>query len=102
MANILPNDKLSRLFDLLMKGHSVRECARLVPCSKVTVSRYRILIRAMDALGDSEKLPRCKCGQRADHRGWCTVRYSKSPARQAAMRRLHQNQVGRPSNRLGR
>jgi len=85
MSNWLPFRKRRALLDHLMAGRSIRETARLVGCSKVTVSQYRKLIRVAEMFGEDIRLPKCECGQNAGHRGWCRVRFARSERRQCFM-----------------
>lgn len=85
MSNWLPIRKRRELLDHLMAGRSVRDTAKLVGCSKVTVSQYRKLIRAAELWGEKLRLPKCECGQNSGHRGWCRVRFAKSVKRQEFM-----------------
>lgn len=86
MSNWLPVTKRKALLDHLMDGRSVRDTARLVGCSKVTVSQYRKIIRVAEMWGEDLRLPKCACGQNSGHRGWCAVRYARSPKRQDFMK----------------
>lgn len=69
---------------LLGMGRSIREVESLVGISKKTVNDIRkSIMRNADVL--------CGCGQEIGHKGWCSFRYDRSPARQAFMSRM-----GRP------
>ena len=73
------------LRSLLEHGAGVREAARLTGCSKNTASKlWRHL--------HNTSPPMCACGRPSGHRGWCSPRIAKSPARQAALARMHASQ----------
>lgn len=84
MSNWLPDAKRRLLVSLLLAGKSVRQVAALVPCSKVTVTRYRSVVRAANELyGEADmRMPDCECGKPAGHNGWCAPRYARSEDRQ--------------------
>lgn len=85
MSNWLPDEKRRALVRCLLGGLSVRKTAAAVGCSKITVTRYRSVIRAANELyGEADmKMSDCACGQPAGHRGWCSHRYQQSDARQS-------------------
>lgn len=78
-------EKVLGLLDFYENGASIRTAARGVAVAKRTAQEYYALFRCVR--------PRsfCACGQRADHQGWCAVRFRNSPARQAVMKRMHNN-----------
>ena len=78
MSRVLPIRKQTRIGRLLADGFGVREIASIVGASKITVNRYRKIIVCNGAV----RLI-CPCGAAAGHRGWCSWRYQRSPARQA-------------------
>lgn len=97
MSNDLPPAKRRKVLRLLLEGQSVRGVANAVGCAKNTVLRYRAVIQAAELLGDkSVHLPTCECGQPAGHRGWCAVRYAKSPKRQEFIRRWRKKDEPKP------
>ena len=66
---------------LAREGKGVRAIARELRISPNTVDRYF----PRDA--------KCECGKLLiDHRGWCSVRFKQSEARQAALKKLHDAQ----------
>jgi len=65
---------------LLGAGKSVREVETMTGVPKKTVSDIR-----KDVMRNSDVF--CGCGQEAGHKGWCSFRYDRSPARQAFMTR---------------
>lgn len=96
MSNWLPVQKRRDVVTLLMAGFSVRETARSVGCSKVTVGQYRKLIAAAEHCGlDDARLPKCSCGLPSGHKGWCSFRVSKSAARQKFLDRWKGKQHGK-------
>lgn len=76
MANFIRPEKLAKIGEGIAAGLSGRAIARLAGVSYNTVLRYLPAER-----------PACACGQSAGHRGWCGVRYRRSPSRQAFIAR---------------
>lgn len=89
MSNWLSDEKRISVVRCLLSGLSVRQTAATTGCSKVTVSRYRSVIRAAHELyGESDMQMRaCQCGKAAGHNGWCASRYDASPKRQRLIRK---------------
>lgn len=79
--NELPPDKVDDLYAAFAAGKSSREIVRSVGVAKNTVTGHR---RLWLAAGNA--VPLCACGRTSDHRGWCAVRFARSPTRQQAMR----------------
>ncbi len=72
------------LLPLFLRGSSIRQATRATEMSRITIGRY---FRAFRASGLD---PKCGCGQPANHRGWCAVRFGASESRQAMMRTMQQ------------
>jgi hypothetical protein len=67
---------------LLKNGASIRETSLATGLSKNTVASVRNEVEP--------SLPeKCECGAPLGHRGWCSVRYSKSAKRQETIKRMH-------------
>ncbi len=68
---------LQKIIELIRGGLPNREVSRQTGAATTTVARARY---------ELEKKERCsflcKCGGRATHRGWCSYRFERSPARQ--------------------
>ncbi len=79
--------KLERVGKLLLKGYSNRRVSRETGVHRDTIGKFR---RALKEVYGIEFI--CECGRRSNHRGWCSVRFAKSPARQALMKKLHGKQ----------
>lgn len=80
--NRLPAEIVETLRRLFEEGYSTRAAARVAGVSKLTAWLY---LRNMPDLN-------CPCGRpMAGHRGWCSFRFSRSPARQKFMRQWHKN-----------
>lgn len=79
--------KLRELRELFRAGQSARESMESSGLADMTVRKY---------FGWFELLygPRmCACGQPMKHRGWCSVRYAKSPKRQEFMKKWHKKKA---------
>lgn len=63
---------------MLLAGCSNRAMEKAKLCTKDTARNIR---RKLEKLLNATI--RCPCGQPATHQGWCSLRYSKSPARKA-------------------
>ncbi len=84
-------DTLSNIGKTLLAGNGIRATARITGTSKCTVTKlYRILIATLYKSGGEDIL--CKCGQPIIHRGFCKYTYTKSPKRQAFMKKWHEKQ----------
>lgn len=80
MSNFLKPEKVLKLERLCADGSlGIRTLAKAAGVSKNTAKRYIGDFRAR-GIG-----LRCACGASAGHQGWCSVRYSRSSARQAWM-----------------
>jgi hypothetical protein len=79
--NVVSKEKLVVISDMLFAGNSIREIRAATGVSKNTVRRYK------DVLGVRNIDIRCACGKQAGHRGWCSHRLAKSPARMAFLSR---------------
>ena len=110
----LDNERFWKLNDCWWDGLSIREAARICEVAKNTAAK----IMGGFAEGESEILaaaaadgcphPRtitdssgnlwiaCACGQIRGHRGWCSVRYKASAARQQFMERWHSKNRQQP------
>lgn len=75
--------KAQKAFILLAQGRSSRAVTRETGVAKNTVKRIKDILEAI-----SGKIS-CPCGGPSGHRGWCSIRFKESPARQEAMRRFH-------------
>lgn len=73
-----------RAREALLRGESIRRVRDLTGLSLATITALRKEIRASTATPIL-----CACGQDASHRGWCAVRFAKSPKRQAFMAGWH-------------
>jgi hypothetical protein len=113
--NRLSRDKIDQLFACFRTSMTARAAARLVGTSKDTANRY---LRLMERTEQTSVLclcgkPRhvgwckaqenaemveaiCACGKSIRHRGWCSVRFSRSLARQRFMLRWHPPKVDTP------
>jgi hypothetical protein len=80
-GNFLPPEMIARVRDRLLSGEGSRPIAAELGISKATVWRYR-----GQMVAEGTEL-RCACGAPAGHRGWCSVRLSKSEARQEFLKR---------------
>lgn len=70
--NVLAVDKVLWIERLAYDGHSQCEIQRITGLSRNSVKNYF----PRDA--------KCPCGRLlVEHKGWCKIRYAKSPARQA-------------------
>ena len=85
----LAREKQMQIARMVLVGKSIRDIAKAVGCAKGTVQRYRDAVLAGWVIyGDSYFKPApCECGRDAGHKGWCSVRYSKSIARQEFVKR---------------
>ena len=74
MVNILKKNLIEEIRRLSIDEYvPLREISRILGVSKTTVSRYRRQIGGAEVL--------CGCGKNLNHRGFCHIRYSRSPAR---------------------
>jgi hypothetical protein len=85
--NILPEHLQIEVKARLLEGQSLRQIADALLISKDTVGRYMTIVKEQNGLIF------CPCGQPAGHRGWCSIRYARSSARQAFIARW---QASRP------
>lgn len=72
--NEFSGEKKAAIKRLLAMGASNRAIAAAVGCSSNAIVRYSKMWRVDVA---------CGCGQKAGHRGWCSVRLEYSPVRRA-------------------
>jgi len=79
MANFLPMETVTAIIQEFAAGESLRRIAAKFGIAKNTALRYKQFSSVPD---------KCPCGERYGHRGWCSVRFKQSPARQALMARL--------------
>jgi hypothetical protein len=106
--NRLSEERMEQLFACFRTSMTARAAARSVGTSKDTANRY---LRLMEHTEQTSSLcacgkPRhvgwcraqenaervetlCACGKSIRHRGWCSVRFERSPARQRFMLRWH-------------
>ncbi len=77
--------KLAFAGRVLAEGGSIREAARRSGCSRVTVRKLRA---RLSVLGLDRRFALCGCGLSGSHRGWCRVRFAKSPRRQVTLRTM--------------
>ncbi len=89
MSNFLSDEKMQAVLEAIWEGGSLRGIARELGISKDTVSSYRKLWLSHDF-----KIDPCPCGQEAVHRGWCSVRFARSPRRQAVLAAMWERQRG--------
>lgn len=82
----LKPDIASMVITMIKAGESLRKIMRVAEVAKNTVVRYK---RAYLVCGGV--IAPCGCGKPADHKGWCSVRYTHSEARRKVMHRLHQS-----------
>lgn len=73
--NLITPLKVQEINALLAQGFGMRKVACDVGVAKNTVLRYRNFLLA-------DKIIYCACGKPIGHRGFCSVRLSRSPARQ--------------------
>jgi len=100
MSNYISNDKYEAVLENLQDGYSIREVARAVHVAVGTVLRARASL--LETIADLEKYDpcdegwglKCPCGREGGHRGWCSWRLKRSPARRAVLRRMHASQGG--------
>lgn len=92
--NFLSDEKQDALFEILIEGGSIRGAAREVGVSPTTVLAYR---KAYFPPDYEDQIKPCPCGRAAGHRGWCSVRFERSPRRQATMAAMHERQGVAPS-----
>jgi hypothetical protein len=78
--NIINPSKQIEIEKLYKSGMSIRFVSKQVGVSKQTVNSYFKLLRMK--LGTVL----CPCGAVAGHRGWCSLRFAASPARQLWIR----------------
>lgn len=70
---------------MLISGSTVREAAELSGLSKTKVCTIeRRILPKLSA--------NCQCGEPRGHRGWCSARLEKSPARQKTLATMHKAQ----------
>ena len=81
---ILATERQEAIYSLLREGASVRRIVKELQIAKRTVLRYRKLLILSGWI-----VPLCFCRQPVSHKGWCSLRYTKSERRQEVMRRLH-------------
>ena len=110
MNRVAP-ETIDLLFESFRASMGVNAAARRTGCAKNTVAKYLRLFEAWEqttvhclcgkprhvgwckAQENAERVEAfCGCGKPLRHRGWCSIRFARSPARQAVMARLH----GRP------
>lgn len=80
----LKREQLALLDKYLSAGMSIRAAMRLTGFSKQTVNNRRKYI-----VYHCPSLPSCSCGRPSGHRGWCSDRVSRSPARMEFLSRWH-------------
>jgi len=76
--------RLERARAMLLTGYSMRQIRSQTGMASATITKLRHVLK------DEGIEPVCGCGQPTTHRGWCSVRFARSPARQSFMRRWHQ------------
>jgi transposase-like protein len=77
----LPKARIVALVKCYRAGNTARHATRVLGLASNTVrTAYRKLRERLGPV-------KCACGQEAGHRGWCKVRFQKSPKRQAFMKR---------------
>jgi len=86
MSNWLSETKQIEIFELIGKGFSIRQIAKELGISKVTVGKRSRFIRTSLDMRDGGV---CGCGKEGGHNGWCSYRFKSSPARQKFMQRWH-------------
>lgn len=82
-GNFLKPAKVALIIGSLSAGQSIRVTAKIAGCDKHTVQRYCKMLLA----ANPNARGMCACGKPNSHKEWCKVRYAKSPARQAFMKR---------------
>ena len=73
MANKTSTELIARVEAMVRDSYTIRQIMAATGLAKATVSFYRAL---MDVKGMN-----CGCGKSINHRGWCKLRYQRSPSR---------------------
>lgn len=82
-GNYLHPRTAERLVECLRLGLSLREAAREAGCGRGTAIRYERLNGPFT----------CPCGRERKHRGWCSERLKRHPARQQFLRQWFEQSV---------
>lgn len=89
MANFIDDCRFEKTLYLIGEGETVRSIAKKAGISRGTAAKMKREFLEEAASPEFNLPVLCQCGKQSDHRGWCSWRYAKSPARQATMKRLH-------------
>lgn len=92
--NVIPQAMREQVRLALLSGSSIRETMRVTGVARATVRRLQRELVSVETAA-----PKCQCGRKAGHQGWCSVRYLASAARQAFVNRWEKGRAWNAARR---